>query len=171
MLSFPLSLLLILVGAYLGYAIPEFWLGGRIKKRQHDIMPPPHRDGHDGADHIGVHHRPLEDLHAPHRSADGDVEVVWNGVVRDQSPALRVPGFTLPEVTAAASSAATIYDTTVVSWPAGPADLATGIARLTVNDNQVAVGLGIDEHQARYVDRSHGERSWDDRAVRRGSGP
>ena len=37
-LSFPLSLLLILVGLYLGYAIPEFWLGGRIKKRQHDII-------------------------------------------------------------------------------------------------------------------------------------
>lgn len=37
-LDFPLSLVLILVGLYLGFAIPEFWLGGRIKKRQHDII-------------------------------------------------------------------------------------------------------------------------------------
>ncbi len=37
-LSFPLSLVLILVGLYLGFAIPEFWLGGRIKKRQHAII-------------------------------------------------------------------------------------------------------------------------------------
>ncbi len=37
-LAFPLNLLLILVGLYLGYALPEFWLGGRIKKRQHDII-------------------------------------------------------------------------------------------------------------------------------------
>jgi tight adherence protein C len=37
-LAFPLSLVLILVGLYLGYSMPEFWLGGRIKKRQHDII-------------------------------------------------------------------------------------------------------------------------------------
>jgi tight adherence protein C len=37
-LTFPLSLFLIPVGLYLGYAIPEFWLGGRIRKRQHQIL-------------------------------------------------------------------------------------------------------------------------------------
>ena len=37
-LQFPLSLLLILVGAYLGYALPEFWLGGRVRKRQKAIL-------------------------------------------------------------------------------------------------------------------------------------
>jgi len=37
-LSFPLNLVLILVGLYLGYALPEFWLGGRVRRRQHDII-------------------------------------------------------------------------------------------------------------------------------------
>ncbi len=37
-LDFPLSLVLILVGLYLGYAFPEFWLGGRVKKRQKLIL-------------------------------------------------------------------------------------------------------------------------------------
>jgi tight adherence protein C len=37
-LSFPLSLVLILVGLYLGYAMPEFWLGGRVRKRQKAIL-------------------------------------------------------------------------------------------------------------------------------------
>jgi tight adherence protein C len=36
--GFPLSLIMILVGLYLGYAIPEFWLGGRVKKRQKLIL-------------------------------------------------------------------------------------------------------------------------------------
>jgi tight adherence protein C len=34
----PLSFVLILVGLYLGYAIPEFWLGGRVKGRQKEIL-------------------------------------------------------------------------------------------------------------------------------------
>jgi tight adherence protein C len=34
----PLSLIMILVGLYLGYSIPEFWLGGRVKKRQKLIL-------------------------------------------------------------------------------------------------------------------------------------
>ncbi len=37
-LDFPLSLVLILVGLYLGYSIPEFWLGGRVKKRQKLVL-------------------------------------------------------------------------------------------------------------------------------------
>ena len=37
-LVFPLNLIWIPVGLYLGYALPEFWLGGRIKKRQHAII-------------------------------------------------------------------------------------------------------------------------------------
>ncbi len=37
-LSFPLNLILIPVGLYLGYSLPEFWLGGRIKKRQKAIL-------------------------------------------------------------------------------------------------------------------------------------
>jgi tight adherence protein C len=37
-LGFPLNLLLILVGLYLGYSIPEFWLGGRVKRRQKEIL-------------------------------------------------------------------------------------------------------------------------------------
>jgi tight adherence protein C len=37
-LGFPLNLVLILVGLYLGYALPEFWLGGRVKRRQKDIL-------------------------------------------------------------------------------------------------------------------------------------
>ena len=36
--SFPLNLAMPLVGLYLGYAVPEFWLGGRIKKRQKAIL-------------------------------------------------------------------------------------------------------------------------------------
>jgi tight adherence protein C len=37
-LAFPLNLLMPLLGGYLGYSIPEFWLGGRIKKRQKAIL-------------------------------------------------------------------------------------------------------------------------------------
>ena len=37
-LSFPLNLLLIPVGLYFGYALPEFWLGGRVKKRQKLVL-------------------------------------------------------------------------------------------------------------------------------------
>jgi tight adherence protein C len=36
--GFPLSMIMILVGLYLGYSIPEFWLGGRVKKRQKQIL-------------------------------------------------------------------------------------------------------------------------------------
>ena len=36
--SFPLNLIMIPVGLYLGYAVPEFWLGGRDKKRQKAIL-------------------------------------------------------------------------------------------------------------------------------------
>jgi tight adherence protein C len=36
--AFPINLLLVLVGGYLGYALPEFWLGGRIRKRQKAIL-------------------------------------------------------------------------------------------------------------------------------------
>jgi tight adherence protein C len=37
-LPFPANLVGILVGAYLGYALPEFWLGGRVRKRQKAIL-------------------------------------------------------------------------------------------------------------------------------------
>jgi len=37
-LDFPLVLLLIPVGLYFGFAIPEFWLGGRVKRRQKEIL-------------------------------------------------------------------------------------------------------------------------------------
>ena len=37
-LGFPINLVLIPVGAYLGYALPEFWLGGRVRKRQKAIL-------------------------------------------------------------------------------------------------------------------------------------
>ena len=36
--GFPLNLFLPFIGGYLGFAIPEFWLGGRIKKRQKAIL-------------------------------------------------------------------------------------------------------------------------------------
>ena len=34
----PADLVAILVGLYLGYSLPEFWLGGRVKKRQKAIL-------------------------------------------------------------------------------------------------------------------------------------
>jgi tight adherence protein C len=37
-LGFPVSLLMPVVGLVFGYTIPEFWLGGRIKKRQKAIL-------------------------------------------------------------------------------------------------------------------------------------
>ncbi len=39
-LGFPflIGVLLSLIGALFGYTIPEFWLGGRVKKRQHAIL-------------------------------------------------------------------------------------------------------------------------------------
>jgi tight adherence protein C len=39
-LGFPflIGVLLALVGALFGYTIPEFWLGGRVRKRQHAIL-------------------------------------------------------------------------------------------------------------------------------------
>ena len=38
LLPFPFYFLWILVGLYLGYSVPEFWLGGRVKKRQKLIL-------------------------------------------------------------------------------------------------------------------------------------
>jgi len=35
---FPISLIMIPVGLLFGYTIPEFWLGGRVKKRQKGIL-------------------------------------------------------------------------------------------------------------------------------------
>jgi tight adherence protein C len=35
---FPVSLIMIPIGAMFGYTIPEFWLGGRVKKRQKGIL-------------------------------------------------------------------------------------------------------------------------------------
>jgi tight adherence protein C len=37
-LPVPLNMIMSLVGAAFGYTIPEFWLGGRVKKRQHAIL-------------------------------------------------------------------------------------------------------------------------------------
>ena len=37
-LPFVVGVMLTLVGALFGYTIPEFWLGGRVKKRQHAIL-------------------------------------------------------------------------------------------------------------------------------------
>lgn len=37
-LPFLVGVLMGLVGAMFGYTIPEFWLGGRVKKRQHAIL-------------------------------------------------------------------------------------------------------------------------------------
>ena len=36
--EFPISLLMVFVGLYLGYALPEFWLGGKVKARQKGIL-------------------------------------------------------------------------------------------------------------------------------------
>lgn len=40
LLGFPfaIGLVMTLVGALLGYTVPEFWLGGRVRKRQHAIL-------------------------------------------------------------------------------------------------------------------------------------
>jgi tight adherence protein C len=37
-LPFPIALVMTAVGALIGYTVPEFWLGGRVKKRQHAIL-------------------------------------------------------------------------------------------------------------------------------------
>ncbi len=37
-LPIPLNFGFAIVGALLGYTVPEFWLGGRVKKRQHAIL-------------------------------------------------------------------------------------------------------------------------------------
>src|SRR5206468_4281224 len=37
-LPFILRILMIGIGLLFGYTIPEFWLGGRVKKRQHLIL-------------------------------------------------------------------------------------------------------------------------------------
>lgn len=37
-LPFVIALLMTGVGALLGYTLPEFWLGGRVRKRQHAIL-------------------------------------------------------------------------------------------------------------------------------------
>jgi tight adherence protein C len=34
----PIQLVLIIVGGFFGYTIPEFWLGGRVRARQHAIL-------------------------------------------------------------------------------------------------------------------------------------
>jgi tight adherence protein C len=36
--GFPINIIMVPVGLYFGYAAPEFWLGGRIKKRQKAIL-------------------------------------------------------------------------------------------------------------------------------------
>jgi tight adherence protein C len=37
-LPFALAIVMTAVGALLGYTLPEFWLGGRVRKRQHAIL-------------------------------------------------------------------------------------------------------------------------------------
>jgi tight adherence protein C len=37
-LPFPIAVVMALVGALFGYTLPEFWLGGRVRKRQHAIL-------------------------------------------------------------------------------------------------------------------------------------
>ena len=37
-LPFPIAVVMTAVGGFFGYTIPEFWLGGRVKKRQHAIL-------------------------------------------------------------------------------------------------------------------------------------
>jgi tight adherence protein C len=37
-LPFPVNLVMVAVGGLLGYTVPEFWLGGRVKKRQKAIL-------------------------------------------------------------------------------------------------------------------------------------
>jgi tight adherence protein C len=37
-LPFPVNLVMVAVGVLLGYTLPEFWLGGRVRKRQHAIL-------------------------------------------------------------------------------------------------------------------------------------
>jgi tight adherence protein C len=37
-LPFAIGLLMTGIGALLGYTVPEFWLGGRVRKRQHAIL-------------------------------------------------------------------------------------------------------------------------------------
>jgi tight adherence protein C len=37
-LPFPVNLVMVAVGGILGYTVPEFWLGGRVKKRQKAIL-------------------------------------------------------------------------------------------------------------------------------------
>ena len=37
-LPIPINFLMALIGVAFGYTIPEFWLGGRVKKRQHAIL-------------------------------------------------------------------------------------------------------------------------------------
>jgi tight adherence protein C len=37
-LPVPLNFLMAIIGLLLGYTLPEFWLGGRVRKRQHAIL-------------------------------------------------------------------------------------------------------------------------------------
>jgi tight adherence protein C len=37
-LPLPIQFVMVVVGVFFGYTIPEFWLGGRVKKRQHAIL-------------------------------------------------------------------------------------------------------------------------------------
>ena len=37
-IPFPINFIMIPVGLLFGYTIPEFWLGGRVKKRQKAVL-------------------------------------------------------------------------------------------------------------------------------------
>ncbi len=37
-LPLPIQLVMVVVGLFLGYTLPEFWLGGRVRGRQHAIL-------------------------------------------------------------------------------------------------------------------------------------
>jgi tight adherence protein C len=37
-LPLPVGLVMVVVGLFLGYTLPEFWLGGRVRARQHAIL-------------------------------------------------------------------------------------------------------------------------------------
>ena len=55
---FLIALVMTAVGGFFGYTIPEFWLGGRVKKRQHAILL-----------HDPGHPRPADDLRPGRASA------------------------------------------------------------------------------------------------------
>jgi tight adherence protein C len=37
-LPFPIAVVMVVIGGFFGYTLPEFWLGGRVKKRQKAIL-------------------------------------------------------------------------------------------------------------------------------------